>query len=373
MRLTAMIFFGFFMAFPAAAQSGADRGVSVVQDRLEITVPEAYELANVLIFMTDWAQENPRNHFADTEYASAVRAWFEPYRDHQVFRELAQIDFEDFSNFIGMREGAYPFSFDQDGELKKTDRYPYWWSAGSVPWHFETQLETIEDFARISRFREFYRWQRPFYTEQAAEMFRMVDLERVNSWLQTHFPARYDTLTVVISPLGRGRHTASSKERPDGGDLRIAVSGPYLADLPSAAGGDLSLTRQAFTEIDHGYVDPVSDQHEEAIAAVFGKAGVWRKNASSFYGKPQATFNEHMTWAAFLLYVRDHYPPERYAAARAETIDYMQDRRGFIAFGEFYDALERLYHERSNGVTLTDLYPAIIAWAANRQEKAPVN
>jgi hypothetical protein len=371
MRVLLWLTVCFLLSGPVSAQPAVDRGVAVQRNDLTIVVPEAFELANVLMFMTDWGQENdPKNYFDQTEYAAAVRDWFGPHRKHPIFAQLNSTDFDNFNNFIGMREGGYPYSFGPAGKLVKTDRYSHWWGAASAPWHFEKHLALIEDFAQVSRFREFYHWQRPFYAAQAAELLRIVDLERMNGWLESRFPTRYNSLTVVFSPLARGNHSASFKTRPDGRDLRIAIAGPYLADLPSLAGGDLSLTRQTFTEIDHGYVNPVSDRHEEAVAAAFSKAHVWRKDAAGFYGKPKLTFNEYMTWGVFLLYVGDHYLPERHAAARTEVIDYMEKRRGFIAFGEFYGALEKLYRDRAEHQNLADLYPGILSWAADRESKA---
>jgi len=51
--------------------------------------------------------------------------------------------------------------------------------------------------------------------------------------------------------------------------------------------------RRAFTEIDHNYVNPVSDNYIADIDEAMSNLGRWYKGGS--YGSPYAAFKEYMT------------------------------------------------------------------------------
>jgi hypothetical protein len=118
-----------------------------------------------------------------------------------------------------------------------------------------------------------------------------------------------------------------------------------------------------FTEIDHNYVNPTTNKYAKQIDSIFAKRGTWAKtgNSSDFYGSPVSVFNEYMTHAAFCLYIADSYdePTANFVIASREAL--MVDRRNFIRFKAFDQQLLKLHRENKT-LTLTELYPLIVAW-----------
>lgn len=325
-------------------------------------VPETLELANVVLVLTEWGRlDEQGNFFTGSDYHAAVVEHFGPFSDHPAVKGVNALPLDSFNDFIGFRENSVRFTFAGD-TLRESSFLSSWWNARWLPDHFAALRTQIEDFARVSGFREFYARHTDLYDAETAEFSSMVDLPAIASWLEANFPVHYDSIRVFFSPLLRGNHSASIKSGNGFRQLSTVVAGPRMARLRSVSGGDLLLLRQLFTEIDHGYVDPVTLEHKDRVDGAFATPGLWYRDPQGFYATPFAAFNEYMTWGAMLLYIREHYPLVRYRLAREETVRTMIDSRGFLAFDSFFDELEAL---RSHNPTsrASDLYLPILDWA----------
>jgi hypothetical protein len=84
-----------------------------------------------------------------------------------------------------------------------------------------------------------------------------------------------------------------------------------------------------FSEIDHNYVNPVSDKYKKEINKIMGDEhrSKWIKanGDGKYYGTGYKVFNEYMTHAVYLIYTN-----------------------------EFYSAADQ---------TITDLYPKMLEWS----------
>ena len=68
-----------------------------------------------------------------------------------------------------------------------------------------------------------------------------------------------------------------------------------------------------------------------------------------------------MTWAVFCLYIADTYDEETTNLVIAERETRMIDKRNFIKFKEFDQALLKIRKEHKN-LKVVDLYPFILDW-----------
>jgi hypothetical protein len=118
-----------------------------------------------------------------------------------------------------------------------------------------------------------------------------------------------------------------------------------------------------FTEIDHNYVNPITDLDSNLRKVVKSFSNIAKWNKASSYGLPALTFNEYMTWGVFMLYACDIYEGKDLKEIEKVTVDIM-NYRGFIHFQEFYDQLLALYKNRDDGKTVADLYPDILKWCS---------
>ena len=326
--------------------------------QIEVVIPEVYELFNVALALTDASRNNPYR-YADhgSPYYEEVMSHFGPYADHPVVAEIEA----SLGRFPSHR-ALFAYTFEEDAIVPGG---PY---AGS--WRdqvFEDYLPLLEDFAAVSNYREFYAAHRPYYEEQIAIYQATVPLDAIWSWLEAEFPEEYAAHTVVISPLVSGTHNAFCyKDRnADYWEGVMFVPAPDAARTPDDTPEDVRgalMTRQVFTEIDHLYVNPVTDGEAtlEAVDLALRDFESW--NSQNGYATPALTFNEYMTWATYTLFAREAYDPEVFGQANSYTVALMEEWRGFPRFGAFNEALLEMYEQRAPGTTVAELYPEILTW-----------
>lgn len=127
-------------------------------------------------------------------------------------------------------------------------------------------------------------------------------------------------------------------------------------------------TRIVFTEIDHNYVNPVSDKYIPEIEAAMSNRSLWAGGPhTEGYGTPYAVFNEYMTWAVFTLYCYDTYAPEDFAEINRLTERLITKGRGFLRFPEFNRELLKLY-QADPGRKIEAYYPAMLNWCRQVNE-----
>jgi hypothetical protein len=121
-------------------------------------------------------------------------------------------------------------------------------------------------------------------------------------------------------------------------------------------------TRIVFTEIDHNYVNPISDEYASQIEPIFSDRTRWAGGGpADDYNTPLSVFNEYMTWAVFSLYFIDHFSAEDFKTINEFVEKQMVERRGFHRFPEFNRKVMDLYRASSTK-KIEDLYESVLAW-----------
>ena len=149
---------------------------------------------------------------------------------------------------------------------------------------FKPRRHLVEDFARTSRFREFYRDNMSYYQEQIARYKREVPVEQMWQWIEERFPARFDSYRIVLSPLVGGTHNTQDFSNGKFCEAVMFVAmGPILeGEIDNIK--RMSAARIVFTEIDHNYVNPVTDRFEGRVNKVFADYKKW--NQQQGYSSP---------------------------------------------------------------------------------------
>ena len=116
-----------------------------------------------------------------------------------------------------------------------------------------------------------------------------------------------------------------------------------------------------FTEIDHNYVNPATNNYIKPVDSIFSNPNIWTKqgSGSNFYLSPVGVFNEYMTWAVFCLYVKDRYDKATANLVIEERESLMVEKRNFVKFKAFDEALLKLKQEHRE-LRVVDLYPYIL-------------
>lgn len=332
--------------------------------RVRIGVPEVYELANIIVAMTAYGQGSTSLVFRSGAYYEAVGTAFGPFRTNSSMESLQLGSDDPIRRYYELRDNSFAYLFVADS-LKRNPAYSTFWN----PNRFRDRLADVQQFSDASHFRSFYAAHADFYRGFIERYRAMADIDSIADWLEREFaPTRFDHYTIALSPLVFGSHSTHSVHTSHGSEAVMFVSGPDVTTGPGTSAGvqRATLQRIVFTEIDHHFVNPVTDQYRAQVSTAFGTRSKWTTDASSFYDSPVTVFNEYMTWAVFLLYVEGRVSAEDFSEVVRLTTALMENSRRFQRFEVFAQELRRLYHERPPQSRVPMLYPAMLGWAARQ-------
>jgi hypothetical protein len=352
---------------PALEALDARRDAFVAQRRGSVTVenPLVFELANIVLSQTDYGQ-SPNATDRDSAYAAAVDAWFAPHRDHPLITELNVLPV-DIGVYYAFRNQAAAWDL-VDGTLTPGAVYPVGAFWGTDP--FASRRAAVQDWIDVTEAADFLAIHADTYAARIAAYEQAVPIRSMWDWLEERFPSEgdgRDALVVRTSPLIGGSHNASTLELGDFTEgtmvVPITVTGDGIAPVDVGP-----LARMVFTEIDHHYVNPVSDRMRPAIDDALGD---WtRFNAQGDeggYRSAYLTFNEYATWVLFDVWWAEHCAAvtctaEQHARARQSTVDVME-RRAFHRYADFREAMLPVLVGRSD---LEAAFPDMLAWFATQ-------
>jgi hypothetical protein len=325
---------------------------------------EAYELSNIILALTPYGQSDPTEVYKNSRYYRDMRAYFAPVMQHPLLQQ-ANYSRKEWSKYLAFRTDAYAFGFNAQGQLVRE----FTFNAQDDTRPFDDLLAQVNDFAQVSKFREFYRRHQPYYDSMVVAYRQSQRLPEVLAFLTTELgpakvPAGGNQYAVVLSPL---LYRMSCHRNVQQVSTDFATVPEYLlsGDLRKQPGPADLLTgiHALFTETDHGFVNPVTSAYEAQVRASFD---VSKWDTGSGYEKSEySTFNEYMTWAVYDLFAY------RYFAAQAPLVcqnwAMQNESRGFLASRSFNNKLRELYDKRKKGQTVRALYPAMLAWCRQVQ------
>ncbi|MEL6943006.1 MAG: DUF4932 domain-containing protein, partial [Bacteroidota bacterium] len=238
--------------------------------------------------------------------------------------------------------------------------------------HFPDHISEIEDFVEKTNFHQFYSDHLSYYDQLIEKYKQLCDPEGMWQWMEKRFSEHYTSYRIIFSPLTGGFHnTIPGLKDTRSGDQQtwMFVSPPSAVHLDTLSEQQLELltskmTREVFTEIDHNYINPLSDLYLEEIEASMPDYTKWNHQESS-YQSSYSTFNEYMTWGLFNLYAQETYAPKQLDTILNFQIDFMEKSRKFVAFKAFSQQLAMYYEEQKNAtevIEIEPLYPLILEW-----------
>ncbi|GAB3227375.1 hypothetical protein GCM10027346_10660 [Hymenobacter seoulensis] len=328
---------------------------------ITITGSEPYELTNIILALTPYGREDEFEVYKKSTYYRQVLAHFGPYMQHPL---LAKVNYsrKEWDKYLSFRTDSYAFDFGADGQLQR--RFPFATQDGMKP--FEDNLGLVNDFVRASGFRAFYQAHKPYYdsvsvayqqSQMLPEMLAFLKVEMGGTWT----PVKY---AVVISPLV---HRMNCHRTVNGVATDFVSLPAYVIDgtTPTqvSEAEKASEIHMLFTEMDHGFVNPVSDQHASQITQAFSSKQ-W-DTGSGYENLMLATFNEYMTWAVYDLFLYKYFP--HIAPLVAQDWALQNESRGFFASSLFNAKLKALYDSKGKNQKISDLYPALLKWCKKTQ------
>lgn len=319
-----------------------------------VMLSETYELANIILAMTDYGKTDRWEVAQMSDYYREVRAHFDQYANHPL---LAKVNYSRtrWDSYLSFRTDAYAFAFDKGGNIARSKSF--YANEGLNP--FEENLLLVNDFVKTTGFRSFYQQHINYYEGLATAYLESQHYPEMLAFLHKEFGKRktLSAYAIVMSPLvGR----MNCHRTVDGIATDFITVPDFLlknTETNKATEEDIaSGTHMLFTELDHGFVNPLSYEHRQLLKDHFS---IEKWDAGSGYEKDSlASFNEYMTWALYDLYVQRYFP----SVAGRVSVDWalQNETRGFYASTLFSHELRKVYDGRKRGQTIKDLYPAFI-------------
>lgn len=330
------------------------RGQALSNTDSPVRLSETYELANIILALTDYGKTDLWEVSQQSAYYTEVRAYFDKYSNHPL---LTKVNYsrQKWESYLSFRTDSYAFSFDVENHLVR--KFPMVTNEGFNP--FEENVELIENFVKISGFRQFYQAHLSYYQDLAKAYLISQHYPEMHHFLEKELGKSTiaGSYAIVMSPLvGR----MNCHRRVTGVDTDFITLPGFLLTgktVKEASQEEIaSGTHMLFTELDHAFVNPLTYKHRSLVRIHFDNQ-LW--DASSGYETDSlATFNEYMTWGIYDIFVAQYFP----SVAAKVSIDwtFQNETRGFYASALFTKELTTLYRNRKPGQTLRDIYPAFI-------------
>ncbi len=328
------------------------------QNAISVEIPEVYELLHIVTALSEAEDQAPAFTNRQTPYYQDVISHFSKYQDHPAVSRIKTANEKlGYSNVRNL----FIYGFREDQIV----------AGGTCASDYINErygtlfLKELQDFAKASGFRQFYKEHGALYRQHAA-LVRAMPVQRMWNWLERQFPQHYDSYKIILSPLTGGSHNTFHYEdtNNDFDEIVLFVSSPAILSMEKYPSGPVReglVSQMLFTEIDHNYVNPMSNRYIHLVTGAFKDLLKWKDKPG--YDRAALTFNEYMTWGTFLLYAHDAYDTDSFKQIEQATVDTM-NRRGFRLFGRFHKSLWELYEGREAGETVADLYPDILKWCA---------
>lgn len=349
------------------------------QDKFVVEVPRVYELMYIACSLTPTFQADDNLIGNRTpEYYADVLANFDQFKDHPLVLLLEErLKGNAYSQLQpAMRMFSLNYKLSPANQLIEQEIFhvnPTLIALfKSKIFHFPSHLELIEDFANQSNFYQFYQKHQAFYAQLANQYERLCDFEQMWSWLEDHSEERYHSYRIIFSPLTGGFHNTipglkDRKTKQQQTWMFVAPPVNYNLDTLSPDAFEIlssKISREVFTEIDHNYINPISDNFTAEIERSIPDYTKWNQQKNG-YSSSISTFNEYMTWSVFSLYAIDNFEPPLLDSILSIQEKFMVDRRKFIAFKAFNQQLIHLYQEERKEVEqaqLQSFYKPMLKW-----------
>ncbi len=343
------------------AQHFSDQYIVANKGKWSLEIPEVQELVHIVMAITPvgLADSNLVDH--TTTYYQKVLSHFSKFKDEKIVRWINQ---ELPQRYPYLKMDACGFYFDGADNIVKDKTYDQLsWAQNSI----ERYIPELQQFAIKTSFRTFFQENQSYYESLRSLMKKQLTIDKQWQWLENKFPLRYDNYRITFSPLVYGSHSTNRFEGNNFRQTVMFICGPITHQKYSVNVTEGFMTRVVFTEIDHNYVNPVSDQYTAAIYSIFNDRAKWTAGKDAdHYEDALSVFNEYMTWSVFTLYAMDTYPAEDFRIINERVEKQMVNLRGFCQYKAFNAKLMELYQAPGASKRVTDLYPAILEWCKNQ-------
>lgn len=342
-----------------------------------VEIPEVYELVNIAFVILPSQLEKNTLSANHTDYYKSVRKHFEKHSNHPFILALDKELKENRFQYTFLKMNAYTFEFNDKDKIIPSKIYDR-----AVTNILDNQLrpyaDLMQSFSDQTNFRKFYRKHQKFYQGQIKFFRKNLDTDEMVRWLSKNLPnsSNYDTYKIIFSPLVRGNQSVVWFESNGFKELQPHVEFPYSKyrklEGVSDKANELFRGNIVFTEINHGFLNPLTAKYSNKISKATSNRYFWvAKEKGPRYYRGNNLFDEYMNWVLVNLRYVDYVSDRKEQEKLIKNIEKMMvERRGFLQFDKFSQFLVPIYRNRKPNQTIADLYPQIINWFAEQNKKS---
>jgi len=248
------------------------------QGKYTVEINEVKELLQIMLAITKTGLANDDMVQQEGEYYQDVLMNFKAYENEPIIKTFDSLLNITLINNVFLTGNGISYTFKGD-KLVKSDIYLFPSKGVNGVRVAENPItmykEQLEDFAKKTNFRSFYKKHKSLYKSIIATYEKEANLGKQWQWLEKNFDTKINAYTIYCSPLINGLNYTS--EFNHNNFRLIYMSLPPLSEYTtmSAIENELFNTRVMFTEIDHNYVGKPSNEHKATINALFNNRQEW--------------------------------------------------------------------------------------------------
>lgn len=331
------------------------------QGNIKVEMTESYELSNIILALTPYGRTDKWDVQKIPPYYDEVLKFFEPVRNHPLL-DSVNYSRQKWEKFLGFRTDMYAFSFDQNGKLKRD--YPFN-SFGTI--EVDKNIDLINDFVLKSNYRQFYKDHKNFYDKIISNYkeyyFATKSKQFLDKIAEKPINESKKNYVVAVSPLVGGQNCHRDIDSSTTVDFPNISKDLILGNLETNLNTRIVENHSLFTEMDHGYINPISDKYEKLITSNFN-LNKWDKES----GYPGInSFNEYMTWAVYDIFIKQSFP--KVADSISLQWQYQNASRGFIAQNIFAKKVSELYFKQKRNKRIESIYKPLLQWCKKIENK----
>lgn len=339
----------------------------------KVEIPEAYELVNVMVALTKVGQVDSNMIDMTSNYHKDVMNYFSDFEEHKQIRKMNRKIKKPqktmtYIHYLFYRWNALGYELGEDNKIyhgKEIPQKQFLWFRDPIREH----KKSINDFIEKSDYRNFYSIHKNYYDSITNVYRNNVPINKMTNWLSGKFPGiAYDSYKIICSPLVNGTHYTQRYSSNGFSQTIMSVCPVYNNKKYNEQINEMNNSRLVFTEIDHNFINLISDKFEERIKEDFSNLDYWRKESdlTKAYDYPKGVFNEYMTWSLFSIYCIENYEKCDYDIVLNKMEDNMVNGRDFIKFKDFNRKLIELY-ENFPSVEIESIYEKMLDWSSEQQ------
>ncbi len=341
-------------------------------DTIIVEVPKSYELLQIAFSLTETFQHDKNLVNKGTSYYKDVDSYFSQYKNHKLITELDKYIKADAygSSYIDNRLLSLIYDVNEDNSLMRNNMVkfdnPFLFKLYTSDYFIIMEnVDLINDFANKTNFISFYNAHKSYYSKFILYFNQLCDFRNMKNWLESKFFTNYSSYRLVFSPLTGGFHnTVWFEDEKKGVKQSIMfVSAPREDQILTGDDFEIEagkMARMVFTEIDHNYVNILTNSYSEQLKLAMPNYKAWCKGVKSGYPSSNEVFNEYMTWSVFNLYALDTYTTKNVDTIM-QIVKRQMHGRGFNRFTAFNNKLLELYKAKSRP-PIDKLYLPMLDW-----------